>query len=139
MTASFDSILTKEFKPSEPGATAIVVRKGQVIYKKAIGMADLELNVPLQPDMIFRIGSITKQFTAVAILQLAEQGKLSLQDDIKKYMPELPFKETITVEQLLNHTSGIVSYSWSKDGKALLFHCANNNKKAAMNNQRRFW
>ena len=115
ITASFDSILTKEFKPTEPGATAIVVRKGEVIYKKAIGLADMELNVPLQPDMIFRIGSITKQFTAVAILQLAEQGKLSLQDDIKKYMPELPFKETITVEQLLNHTSGVKSYTNKPD------------------------
>ncbi len=115
LTASFDSILSKEFKATEPGAAAIVVHKGKVIYKKAIGMADMELNVPLQPDMIFRIGSITKQFTAVAILQLVEQGKLSLQDDIKKYMPELPFKETITVEQLLNHTSGIKSYTNKPD------------------------
>lgn len=115
LTASFDSILSKEFKATEPGAAAIVVHKGKVIYKKAIGMADMELNVPLQPDMIFRIGSITKQFTAVAILQLVEQGKLSLQDDIKKYMPELPFKETITVEHLLNHTSGIKSYTNKPD------------------------
>ncbi len=115
LTASFDSILNKDFKAGEPGATAIVVRKGQIIYKKAIGMADVELNVPLQADMIFRLGSITKQFTAVAILQLVEQGKLSLQDDIKKYVPELPFTETITVEQLLNHTSGIVSYTGKPD------------------------
>jgi CubicO group peptidase (beta-lactamase class C family) len=115
LTASFDSILNKEFKAGEPGATAIVVRKGQVIYKKAVGMADMELNVPLKTDMIFRIGSITKQFTAVAILQLADQGKLSLQDDIKKYMPDLLFKETVTVEQLLNHTSGIVSYTSKPD------------------------
>jgi CubicO group peptidase (beta-lactamase class C family) len=115
LTSSFDSILNKEFKASEPGATAIVVRKGQVIYKKAIGLADMELNVPLQTDMIFRIGSITKQFTAVAILQLADQGKLSLQDDIKKYMPDLLFKETVTVEQLLNHTSGIKSYTSKPD------------------------
>ncbi|MEJ8843881.1 serine hydrolase [Lacibacter sp. H375] len=115
LTASFDTLLNKEFKSGEPGATAIVVRKGQVIYKKAIGMADMELNVPLQADMIFRIGSITKQFTAVAILQLAEQGKLSLQDDIKKFVPELTFKENITVEHLLNHTSGIVSYTNKAD------------------------
>ncbi|MBP6687313.1 MAG: beta-lactamase family protein, partial [Lacibacter sp.] len=115
LTASFDSILNKEFKETEPGVTAIVVQKGQIIYKKAIGMADVELNVPLQPDMIFRIGSISKQFTAVAILQLAEQGKLSLQDDIKKYIPQLPFKEIITIEHLLNHTSGIVSYTSKPD------------------------
>lgn len=111
LTAGFDSIFLKEFKSTEPGAAAIVVRKGEVIYKKAIGMADMELNVPLQTNMIFRIGSISKQFTAVAILQLAEQGKLSLQDDIKKYIPEMPYKETITIEQLLNHTSGIKSYT----------------------------
>ncbi len=115
LLASFDSILNKEFKSNEPGATAIVVQKGQVIYKKAVGMADMELNVPLQTDMIFRIGSISKQFTAVAILQLAEQGKLSVQDDIKKFIPELPYMETITIEQLLNHTSGIVSYTSKQD------------------------
>lgn len=115
LTAAFDSIFNKEFKPNEPGGAAIVVRKGQVIYKKASGMADMELNVSLQPDMIFRLGSITKQFTAVAILQLASQGKLSLQDDIKKFMPELPFKENITVEQLLHHTSGIKSYTDKPD------------------------
>lgn len=111
LTAGFDSIFLKEFKAAEPGATAIIVRKGEVIYKKAVGMADMELNVPLQTNMIFRIGSISKQFTAVAILQLAEQGKLSLQDDVKKYIPDLPYKETITIEQLLNHTSGIKSYT----------------------------
>lgn len=115
LLASFDSILNKEFKSNEPGATAIVVNKGQVIYKKAVGMADMELNVLLQTDMIFRIGSISKQFTAVAILQLVEQGKLSLQDELKKHVPELPFKETITIEQLLNHTSGIVSYTSKQD------------------------
>ncbi|MBK8139885.1 MAG: beta-lactamase family protein [Chitinophagaceae bacterium] len=96
------------YKSNETGATAIVSRKGQVIYKKAFGMADLELNVAMQPDMIFRIGSISKQFTGVAILQLAEKGKLSLQDDIKKFIPDYPTHGyTITVEHLLTHTSGI--------------------------------
>jgi CubicO group peptidase (beta-lactamase class C family) len=118
--AAFDSIFSNEFKPNQPGAAAIVVHKGQVIYKKAIGMADMELNVPLQPEMIFRLGSITKQFTAVAILQLVSQGKLSLQDDIKKFMPELPFKENITVEHLLNHTSGIKSYTNKPDFFSIL-------------------
>ena len=115
LTASLDSIMAAEFKANEPGAVVIAVRKGQVIYKKAAGMADMELNVAIKPDMIFRLGSITKQFTAVAILQLAAQGKLSLQDDIKKYMPDLPFTETITVEHLLHHTSGIKSYTDKPD------------------------
>lgn len=108
---SFDSILSKEFKPNEPGASAIVVKKGVILYKKGIGMADMELNVPANPDMIFRIGSITKQFTAVCILKLAGEGKLSLQDDIKKFIPDYAIKEPITIEHLLTHTSGIKSYT----------------------------
>jgi CubicO group peptidase (beta-lactamase class C family) len=111
LTASFDSLLAKEFKANEPGASVIVVKKGQIIYKKGFGMADMELNVPVNPDMNFRIGSITKQFTAVCILQLAEQGKISLQDDIKKYIPDYAIKEPITIEHLLTHTSGIKSYT----------------------------
>jgi len=113
---AFDTILNKVFKQDGPGATVLVARKGEVIYKKAFGMADLELAVPMQIDMIFRIGSITKQFTAVAILQLAEQGKLALQDDIKKFIPDYPTNgNTITIEHLLTHTSGIKSYTGMKD------------------------
>lgn len=111
LIAAVDSIMKKEFKANEPGASIIVVKKGQEIYKKGFGMADMELNVPVNADMNFRIGSITKQFTAVCILQLAEQGKLSLQDDIKKYIPDYSIKEHITIEHLLTHTSGIKSYT----------------------------
>lgn len=111
LTKLFDSLLNKEFKAGEPGAAAIVVQKGEVIYKKGFGTADMELNVPVQPDMIFRIGSITKQFTAVCILKLASEGKLSLQDDVKKYIPDYGIKEPITIEHLLTHTSGIKSYT----------------------------
>lgn len=110
--AAYDSMLNSLFKPGEPGGTAIVSRKGEIIYKKGFGMADLELNVPMQPDMVFRIGSITKQFTAIAILQLAEQGKLSLKDDITKFLPGYPTHgKIITIEHLLTHTSGIKSYT----------------------------
>jgi CubicO group peptidase (beta-lactamase class C family) len=111
LNAVFDSIMLKEFKPNEPGASVIVVRKGKVLYKKGFGSGDMELNVPVNPDMVFRLGSITKQFTAVAILQLADQGKLSLQDDIKKYISDYAIKEPITIEHLLHHTSGIKSYT----------------------------
>jgi CubicO group peptidase (beta-lactamase class C family) len=111
LVAAFDSILKKEFKTNETGASVIVVKKGQILYKKGFGMADMELNVPVNPDMNFRIGSITKQFTAVCILQLAEKGKLSLQDDIKKFIPDYAIKEPITIEHLLTHTSGIKSYT----------------------------
>jgi CubicO group peptidase (beta-lactamase class C family) len=75
-------------------------------------MADLELNVPLTTDNVFEIGSITKQFTAVAILILVEQGKLKIEDEITKYIPDYPtLGKTITIHHLLNHTSGIKSYT----------------------------
>lgn len=116
MTAEFDKLLSAQFKPGETGCAALVAIKGQIVYKKAFGMANLELNVPMQPDMVFRIGSITKQFTAVAILQLMEQGKLSLQDDITKFIPDYPTQAyKITVENLLTHTSGIKSYTSTPD------------------------
>lgn len=114
-TFDFDQLLSEQFKANETGCAALVAQKGQVIYKKAFGMANLELDVKMQPDMIFRIGSITKQFTAVAILQLMEQGKLSLQDDITKFIPDYPTQgKTITIEHLLTHTSGIQSYTGMK-------------------------
>ncbi len=112
LTKSFDSLVAPQFEGNQPGISILVARKGQVVYKKAFGSANIELNVPMQPDMVFRIGSITKQFTAVAILQLAEQGKLSLQDSIQKYVKDFPSKgQTITIENLLTHTSGLVDYT----------------------------
>lgn len=108
LAVDYDKMLLEQFKPDETGCAALVAKDGQVIYTRAFGMANLELNVPMQPDMVFRIGSITKQFTAVAILQLMEQGKLSLQDDITKFIPDYPTQAyTITIEHLLTHTSGI--------------------------------
>jgi CubicO group peptidase (beta-lactamase class C family)/uncharacterized protein YneR len=112
LTAEFDRMLSEQFKPGETGCAALVAVKGQVIYKKAFGMANLELDVPMQPEMVFRIGSITKQFTAVAILQLMEQGKLSLDDEITKFIPDYPTQgHLITIEHLLTHTSGIKSFT----------------------------
>ncbi len=111
-SAEFDKILQESFKTDGPGATVLVARKGKIIYQKAIGMADMELNVPLRPDHVFRIGSVTKQFTATAILRLVEEGKLSLEDDLTKFIPDYPTQgKRITVTQLLNHTSGIKSYT----------------------------
>lgn len=112
MTTRFDKLLSDQFKPGETGCAAIVAIKGNIVYRKAFGMANLELNVPMQPDMVFRIGSITKQFTSIAILQLMEQGKLSLQDEITKYIPDYPTQAyKITIENLLTHTSGIEGYT----------------------------
>jgi CubicO group peptidase (beta-lactamase class C family) len=124
LSAAVNEMLEKAYKADEPGAAVIVVRDGKVVLRKGYGTANMELGVPVQPDMVFRIGSITKQFTAVAILMLAEQGKLSLEDDITKFLPDYPTKgQRITIEHLLTHTSGIKSYTslsewaaqWRKD------------------------
>jgi len=112
IAAELDKLLASVYKPGEPGAALLVAKDGQVLVRKAYGMADLELGVPLEPDMVFRIGSMTKQFTSVAILMLMEQGKLSLSDPITKFLPDYPTQgKTITVEHLLTHTSGIQSYT----------------------------
>ena len=124
LSATFNAELEKVFKPNEPGAAAIVVKDGQVLFRKGYGMANLELGVPVAPEHIFRIGSITKQFTTVSILMLMEQGKLALTDEITKFLPDYPTQgHKITLEHLLTHTSGIVSYTglpewrplWRKD------------------------
>jgi len=108
LTAEFDRIISSEFKAREPGGVVLVARSGRVIYKRAFGMANVELDVPMKEEMVFNIASITKQFTAVAVLQLAEQGKLSLQDEVTKYLPDYPVNgQKITVENLLTHTAEI--------------------------------
>jgi len=112
LTSQIDSLLSKVYKANEPGAAILVKKEGKILFRKGYGLADMELNVPVEPGMVFRLGSITKQFTAVAILMLAEQGKLSLQDDITKFLPDYPTQgKAITVEHLLTHTSGIKSYT----------------------------
>jgi CubicO group peptidase (beta-lactamase class C family) len=108
----FDAILNEAFEEDGTGAAVIIARDGEVLYRNAVGMANLELGVEMSPDHVFRIGSITKQFTACAILKLAEEGKLDLQDDITKYIEDYPTHgHTITIEHLLTHTSGIKSYT----------------------------
>jgi CubicO group peptidase (beta-lactamase class C family) len=121
----FDKLLASEFKPDEPGAVVLISKKGEVIYKKALGMAHLELNQPMQMDNVFWIASIGKQFTAIAILQLMEQGKLNLQDEVTRFLPDYPTQGTnITIEHLLTHTSGIHNFSGMPDPekKAVVVH-----------------
>lgn len=121
---TIDNLVQEAYPPTEPGVAVIVVRDGEIVFRKGQGMANLELGVSIEPDMVFRIGSLTKQFTAVAILMLAEQGKLALDDSLTKFLPDYPTHgHTITVEHLLTHTSGIKSYTsmpewlplWRKD------------------------
>lgn len=107
-----DQWLSAQFPADGTGCTAIVAKGDQVLYRKAFGMAHLELGVPMRPEHVFRIGSITKQFTGAAILKLEEAGKLSVKDDITKYLPDYPTQgHKITIEHLLTHTSGIRSYT----------------------------
>lgn len=112
ISAKLDKMLGEQYKANETGATVLIARKGQVIYKKAFGLANLEYNIPMQVDNVFKIGSLTKQFTSVAILQLMEQGKLSLQDEVNKFIPDYLMQgHKITIENLLTHTSGIHDYT----------------------------
>jgi hypothetical protein len=101
------------------GAAVKVVRKGEVIVDKGYGKADLELDVPMTEKNLFRIGSITKQFTAAAIMRLVEKGKLKLDEEVGRLLPDAPLHgKKITVAQLLTHTSGIKNYTelpaWNK-------------------------
>lgn len=89
----------------------LVAKKETIIYKKAFGLANREWNIPNTTATKFQIGSITKQFTAAAILQLVERGKLNLEDKLSKYFPDFPKGDSVTVHMLLNHTSGIKSYT----------------------------
>lgn len=103
-----DRFLATQFKPNETGGVVLVAKNGKVLYKKAFGLADLELNVPVNDSMIFQIGSNTKQFTAVAILQLVEKNKLQLEDTLGKFLPGAPYPIShISMRQLLSHTSGL--------------------------------
>jgi len=108
---NIDTYLNDEFQPDKPGIIIRINRNNQKVYEKAVGLANVEKEIPLQTDLIFPIGSMTKQFTAIAILQLYEQKKLLLSDEIQKYIPSFPKKKNpITIHHLLTMTSGIPEY-----------------------------
>ena len=94
-----------------PGMAVLLARGDEVLYRGACGSANLELGVPLTADQVFRIGSVTKQFAAAAALKLAEAGKLSLDDPLTKFVPGYPGGDKVNVRMLLNHTSGLRSYT----------------------------
>ncbi len=103
--------LSKLTKEELPGMAVLVARDGQVAFEGGFGLADLEKKIAVTPATKFRIGSVTKQFTAAAILRLAEQGKLALGDKLEKFFPGFPGGGEITLHHLLTHTSGIHSYT----------------------------
>src|SRR6476646_2294498 len=101
-------------KTGVPSASIAIVKDGQIVYVKAYGDARLEPKTPATPQMRYSIGSISKQFTAAAILLLQEQGKLSLDDKVAKFVPNLTRGNEVTIRQLLSHTSGYQDY-WPQD------------------------
>ncbi len=108
LTAQFDSVIDAAYKPAEPGGVVLVARQGNVIYERAFGMMNIELGVPMQKDAVFAIGSMTKQFIAVAVLQQIEKGTLAFTDTVGKFLPDFPAAlKGITIQQLLTHTSGV--------------------------------
>jgi CubicO group peptidase (beta-lactamase class C family) len=110
--AQIDAAIGQYYKPNEPGAVVLVAKNGKTVYRKAWGLADVARGTPMTADMQLRLGSITKQFTSTAILMLVDEGKIRLDDDITRFLPDYPTRgKRITVDQLLNHTSGIASYT----------------------------
>ena len=103
-----DAIFQTWNNSSGPGAAVSVIHQGRLMFEKGYGLADLEYDVPIKADTIFHVASVSKQFTAMAIVLLERDGKLSVDDDIHKYLPELPdYGHPITIRNLLQHTSGI--------------------------------
>ncbi len=116
-TEKIEQLLAAYHQNGQLNGTVLVVEKGKTIVRKGYGMANMEWNIPNQPDTKFRIGSVTKQFTAAMILQLVESGKIKLDGRITDYLPDYR-KDTgdrVTIHQLLNHTSGIPSYTNNPD------------------------
>lgn len=103
-----DQLFTLWNNPQSPGAAVAVAKDGKIIFEKGYGSAELEYNIPITPSTVFHVASVSKQFTAFAILLLEKEGKLSINDDIRKYVSEVPdFGMVITLNHLLHHTSGL--------------------------------
>jgi CubicO group peptidase (beta-lactamase class C family) len=108
LTDKVDKIFSKWDSTESPGVALAIIKDGKILYKRGYGAANLEYNIPITSKTVFMIGSTTKQFTAMCIALLAEQGKLSLDDNIRKYLPEMPeYSSPIAIRNLIHHTSGV--------------------------------
>ena len=106
-----DTLFAPWSKGDTPGASVIVIKDGRILLKRGYGLANLENKRPIEPDTAFLLGSVTKQFTAMAIMMLAERGKLRYESPLSKFFPEFPpYAQQITVRHLLNHTAGFPEY-----------------------------
>ncbi len=113
--AIVDAVFNEVIKGDSSGAAVLIAQNGEILYEKGFGFANLEHHVPVTPDTKFRIGSITKQFTATAILKLQEEGKLSVDDKLSKFIPDYPRGDEVTIHHLLTHISGIHSFTSKPD------------------------
>jgi len=108
---AIDSVFAPYDRLDSPGCNLGVIRDGRLVYQRGYGMASLEQSVPIGAETVFDIGSTSKQFTATSIVLLAQRGKLSIDDEVQKYIPELPrYQAPVTIRHLLTHTSGIRDY-----------------------------
>ena len=108
LESQVDALFARWNSLNTPGAAVAVIKDGIVVYRKGFGCAQLEYGIPITPSTVFHVASVSKQFTAMAITMLEAAGKLSADDDIRKYLPEMAdFGTKITIRHLLNHTSGL--------------------------------
>lgn len=123
-SAQVDAVFASFDRADAPGCAVAIVRGSEVVYAHGYGMADLEHDVRITPRTVFYLASVSKQFTAMSIVLLAQQGKLSLDDDVRKFVPEVPHLDVpVTIRHLLHHTSGLRDYfdvltlaGWPGDG-----------------------
>lgn len=115
-TRAVDAIFARWDKPTTPGVALAIIQDGQIVYEKGYGMANLEAKTPITPETIFYVGSVSKQFTAAAIALLHQRKQVSLDDDVRKYVPELPeYGAPITLRHCILHTSGLRDYLGLRD------------------------
>ncbi|HLZ87596.1 MAG TPA: serine hydrolase domain-containing protein [Puia sp.] len=108
LAKKIDATFSEWDRTNSPGVALAILKDGKIIYKRGYGMSNLEYGIAISPASIFHVASISKQFTAAAIQRLALEGKLSLDDDVRKYIPDMPnFGHTITIRNLVHHTSGL--------------------------------
>jgi D-alanyl-D-alanine carboxypeptidase len=104
-------LLRRDYRVDAPGAAVLVARGDTILFRAARGAANIETHAPLRPDSLFRIGSLTKQFTAAGLLLLVEAGRVRLEDPLSHYLPDYPGGDRITLLQLLNHSSGVANFN----------------------------
>src|SRR3989442_3412059 len=120
-SAAIDSVFSRYDHTGTPGCALGVFRDGRMVYQRGYGMADLNQGIAITPRTVFYLASTSKQFTAMSIALLAEQGKVRLDDPVRKYVPELPpYADSITIRNLIHHTSGIRDYLnlWALSGRS---------------------